>query len=64
MEHTLEAFDLYYNQGYTEHQIGEHFHLNEDALKKLMARVRALAFRRLPRVRPARQGDDEGRGAP
>jgi hypothetical protein len=39
-EHTLEGFELY-GQGYTEHQIGEHFRLSADELKKLMARIRA-----------------------
>jgi hypothetical protein len=43
-EHTLEAFELY-KQGYTEGQIGQHFELSKDELRKLMARIRAMKSR-------------------
>ena len=39
-EHTREGFELY-GQGYTEHQIGEHFALAPDKLEKLMACIRS-----------------------
>jgi hypothetical protein len=44
MPHTLEAFELY-KQGYTEGQIGRHFDLSKDELRKLMARIRAMKSR-------------------
>lgn len=52
-EHTLEAFDLYYQKGYTEGQIGQRFDVNGVALKNLMSCIRTRKGKRPKEEREA-----------